>query len=96
MRRLGAAGIPAGAVLDTMELAGEPTFYDRGILQVMDHPTTMGYRMPAWPVRHDGAPPTVHASPLLGQHSREVLADWLGLDERKIEGLVRDKVVVQR
>ena len=57
MRLLGAAGIPAGAVLDTKELTDEPTFYDRGILQVMDHPTVKGYGMPAWPVRHDGAPP---------------------------------------
>src|SRR5262245_42256257 len=46
MRRIGAAGIPAGAVLDTLELAEEPTFYQRGILQVMDHPTVSGYRMP--------------------------------------------------
>jgi formyl-CoA transferase len=38
MRMLGEAGIPAGAVLDTKEIADEPTFYSRGILQVMDHP----------------------------------------------------------
>ncbi len=57
MRRVGAAGIPAGAVLDTKELAEEPTFQERGILQAMEHPTVEGYGMPAWPVRHDGAPP---------------------------------------
>ena len=57
MRLLGGAGIPAGAVLDTKELIDDPTFHDRGILQVMDHPVVKNYRMPAWPVRHDGAPP---------------------------------------
>jgi formyl-CoA transferase len=95
MRRLGAAGIPAGAVLDTIELAEEPTFRDRGILQVMDHPTVEGYCMPAWPVRHDGAPPTVTAAPLLGQHTAEVLAGWLGLGAGEIEGLVREKVIAR-
>jgi formyl-CoA transferase len=96
MRRLGAAGIPAGAVLDTQELAEEPTFHDRGILQTMEHPTVKGYCVPAWPVRHDGAPPSVKAAPLLGEHTAEVLAGWLDLDEGAIEGLVRDKVVMRR
>jgi formyl-CoA transferase len=96
MRIVGAAGIPAGAVLDTKELAEDQTFYDRGILQVMDHPTVKGYQMPAWPVRHNGAPPTVKASPLLGQHSAEVLESWLGLDKRAIEGLAQEKVISRR
>ena len=69
MRLIGSAGIPAGAVLDTKELADDKTFYDRGVLQIMDHPAVKGYAMPTWPVRHDGAPPTVKASPLLGEHS---------------------------
>jgi formyl-CoA transferase len=93
MRLLGAAGIPAGAVLDTKELAEEPTFHDRGILQVMDHPTVKDYCMPAWPVRHDGAPPAVAAAPLLGEHTAEVLARWLGLGPLEIEGLAQEKVV---
>jgi crotonobetainyl-CoA:carnitine CoA-transferase CaiB-like acyl-CoA transferase len=95
MRLLGEAGIPAGSVLDTKELAEEQTFFQRGILQVMDHPVIKDYAMPAWPVRHDGAPPTVAASPLLAEHSAEVLKSWLGLDQREIEGLVQEKIVSQ-
>ena len=96
MRILGAAGIPAGAVLDTKELADEPTFYERGVLQVIDHPHRKDYAMPSWPVRHDGAPPTVKASPLLGEHSAQVLAAWLGLSEREIGELAREKVISKR
>jgi formyl-CoA transferase len=96
MRLLGEAGIPAGAVLDTKELSEELTFYERGILQVMDHPVIKDYALPAWPVRHDGAPPTVAASPLLAEHTEEVLASWLGLDERAIDGLVQEQVVSRR
>ena len=96
MRLIGSAGIPAGAVLDTKELADDKTFYDRGVLQVMDHPTVKGYAMPTWPVRHDGAPPTVKASPLLGEHSGEVLGSWLGMSEREIEGLAQEKVITRR
>jgi crotonobetainyl-CoA:carnitine CoA-transferase CaiB-like acyl-CoA transferase len=96
MRLIGAAGIPAGAVLDTKELAEDKTFYDRGILQVVDHPLVKGYQMPTWPVRHNGAPPPVKAAPLLGEHSGQVLASWLGMSERDIDGLVQDKVIAKR
>lgn len=96
MRLIGGAGIPAGSVLDTMDLAEDQSFYDRGVLQVMDHPQVKGYRMPTWPVRHNGAPPTVKASPLLGQHSGEVLASWLGLSESEIERLAQQKVITRR
>jgi formyl-CoA transferase len=96
MRILGAAGIPAGAVLDTKELVDEPTFYERGVLQKMQHPDVKDYAMPAWPVRHDGAPPAVKASPLLGEHSMQVLASWLGLSERDIEALAQQKVISKR
>ena len=96
MHRLGSAGIPAGAVLDTKELADDRTFYERGVLQVMDHPDRKNYAVPAWPVRHDGAPPAVKAAPLLGEHSTQVLSSWLGLSEREIEGLVQQKAISRR
>ena len=96
MRRLSAAGIPAGAVLDTRELAEDATFHERGILQTMEHASVEGYVMPGWPVRHDGAPPAVTAAPLLGEHTAEVLAGWLSMDAEAIEGLVREKVVRRR
>ena len=65
MRLIGAAGVPAGAVLDTMELMNEPSFTERGILQTAQHPTGP-FKMPSWPVRFDGAPPKLEPAPLLG------------------------------
>jgi formyl-CoA transferase len=96
MRILGEAGIPAGAVLDTKELMDDPTFHQRGILQVMDHPENKDYCVPAWPVRHNGAPPLIKGAPLLAEHTDEVLANWLGMSAREIDGLVQEKVVSRR
>jgi formyl-CoA transferase len=96
MRLLGSAGIPAGAVLDTKELYEDKTFYERGIMQEMTHPAIKDYAIPAWPVRHNGKPPAVKASPLLAEHSAEVLQSWLGLDARAIEGLAADKIITRR
>ena len=60
MALISGAGVPAGAVFDSMELTNEPTFYERGILQTMqlgDWKMTMT----TWPVRFDGAPAPVGA-----------------------------------
>ena len=87
MRIIGGAGIPAGAVLDTMELHNDPTFAQRGILQTMQHPTNGPYKMPAWPVRFAGSPPPLKPAPLLGEHSADVLGEWLGLSEGDVAAL---------
>ena len=93
MRMLGSAGIPAGAVLDSKELYEDQNFYERGILQTMQHPSISDYAIPAWPVRHDGAPPAVSSSPMLGEHSAEVLKSWLGMSDGEVEGLAQEKVI---
>jgi formyl-CoA transferase len=92
MRLVGAAGVPAGAVLDTGDLLAEPSFVERGIIQTMQHPSGT-LRMPAFPVRFDGAPAPVEPAPLLGQHTSEVFADWLGMSPGDIDAL-REKGVV--
>ena len=93
MRIIGAAGIPAGAVLDSKELHDDPSFERRGILQTMQHPKNGPYKMPTWPVRFSGSPPPLRPAPLLGEHSDAVLAEWLGLGERDLEGLRRDGAI---
>jgi formyl-CoA transferase len=93
MTLVGGATIPAGAVLDTRELADDPTFEQRGIRQAMPHPTHDGYVMSGWPVRFGGAPPTVGPAPLLGQHGPEVLAEWLSYDQGRITELRDAKVL---
>jgi formyl-CoA transferase len=93
MRILGDAGIPAGAVLDTKELADDATFMQRGILQDVDRSGGPEFRMPTWPVRHNGAPPPVTAAPALGEHTGDVLERWLGLTRRDIDGLEQDNII---
>jgi len=92
MTLVSGVGVPAGAVFDTMELQNDPSFEKRGIMQVMDHPNGP-FKMPAWPVRVDGQPPRVKASPLLGQHNADVLSAWLGLGADDVAGLKREGVV---
>ena len=86
-RLVGEAGIPAGAVLDTMELQNDVTFEQRGIMQTMKHPVHRDFKMPGWPVRVDGKPATLKSSPVLGAHTDIVLGDWLGLSAGELGAL---------
>ena len=58
----------------------------RGIIQAMQHPNG-DFRMPAFSVRFDGAPPPVKPSPLLGEHTTQVFGEWLGMSTSDIAGL---------
>jgi crotonobetainyl-CoA:carnitine CoA-transferase CaiB-like acyl-CoA transferase len=93
MQRFGSAGVPAGAVFDTLELMHDASFAERGIIQTVDHPTSGKVKMPTWPVRFDGAPPRLRPSPELGQHVEEVLGGWLGMPASEIAALRQDGIV---
>jgi crotonobetainyl-CoA:carnitine CoA-transferase CaiB-like acyl-CoA transferase len=93
MRLVGSATIPAGAVLDTREISDDKTFQQRNIRQTMTHPAVGDYVMSGWPVRFGGQPPAVSPAPLLGQHSSDVLADWLSMDAAAIGQMHTGKVI---
>jgi formyl-CoA transferase len=93
MKLIGAAGVPAGAVFDTLELMNDPSLAERGIMQTIDHATTGKVKMPAWPVRFDGAPPQVKPSPQLGQHVDDVLGSWLAMGAKELAALRQEGIV---
>ncbi len=94
-RLVSGATIPAGPVLDTRELADDKTFETRKIRQTMRHPAVGDYVMSGWPVRFGGEPPAVKPAPLLGQHSGNVLGDWLKMDKDAIGALKAAKVITE-
>jgi len=93
MEIIGAAGIPAGAVLDTLELTNDPTFEQRGIMQTIEHPVVGPFKMVAWPVRFSGSPPPVEPAPLLGANNNDVLTNWLGLTEVQVNDLHGQSII---
>jgi crotonobetainyl-CoA:carnitine CoA-transferase CaiB-like acyl-CoA transferase len=93
MRLISAVGVPAGAVLDTMELHNDPDFEKRGIMQVMRHPACGDFKMPTWPVRFGGGTLPVGPAPLLGEHNAAVVGEWLGLSAGELAKLHQDGVI---
>ena len=92
MQIIGAAGVPAGAIHDTLELQNDQSFQKRGIMQTMHHPDG-DWVCESWPVRFDGRPPELRPSPKLGQHTDEVFVSWLGLSNGEIDKLRAEKVL---
>ena len=92
MEKLIAVGVPSSAVFDTMELLNEPSFEERGLMQIVHH-RQGDYKMATWPVRIDGKTVRLKPSPALGGDSAEVLHNWLGIDAAEVTALHQDGVI---
>ncbi|HEY1455985.1 MAG TPA: CoA transferase [Candidatus Dormibacteraeota bacterium] len=76
--RLEAAGIPAGPILDLAEAFIAPVAADRQMRIEIDHPVAGRISQVGAPWKLDGASsPIRRPPPVLGQHSDEVIRDWL-------------------
>ncbi|MBS0243972.1 MAG: CoA transferase, partial [Proteobacteria bacterium] len=92
MQKLGAAGVPCGAVMDTKELSEDPTMLKREIFVDVDHPVRGKVRIPGWPVKMTDSYVPVKASPILGADNANVYSEWLGLSKSDLEALKKDGV----
>jgi formyl-CoA transferase len=85
MTALGAAGVPAGALRSTTEVLGDADLRERGIFVTVDDPGRGKVTIPAYPVKMSRSPVRVTAPPQPGEHTGEVLRDWLGADAAAVE-----------
>ncbi len=80
MRILGEAGVPCSATHDTRDLFDNPHFEARGFIEEIEHPEHGPIRLLGWAPRMEKSVVPMRAAPLLGEHTREVLYDDLGID----------------
>jgi crotonobetainyl-CoA:carnitine CoA-transferase CaiB-like acyl-CoA transferase len=91
---LAAAGVPAGAINNVAQAMADPQVKARGIDFTMAHPLKPDLRLIASPVRLSRTPASYDLPPpLIGQHTDEVLRDWLDLGAEDIAALRRDGVI---
>jgi formyl-CoA transferase len=90
MAILGEAGVPAGAVYDTLELYNDQNLEERGMFQKVRHPERGDLKVAAWPVKMSGSDVPLQVAPLLGEHNEAVLGDWLGLGRDEVDALKAD------
>ncbi|MBX3608263.1 MAG: CoA transferase [Hydrogenophaga sp.] len=85
---LEAAKVPCGPINDLAEVFADPHVRERQMVHTWQHPladsielVASPIKMSATPVRNDLPPP------LLGQHTDEVLAEWIGADSQRLTQL---------
>ncbi len=73
------AGVPCGPINDLAAVFADPQVQARQLKVTLEHPLAGQVDLVANPIRLSRTPAEYRtAPPLLGQHTREVLADWLG------------------
>ncbi|MCK0208183.1 formyl-CoA transferase [Starkeya koreensis] len=85
MEILNEVDIPCGPVLSMKEIAEDQSLYATGTLVELDHPTRGKYLTVGNPIKLSDNDVEVERSPLLGEHTEEILAEVLRLDGDEIE-----------
>lgn len=91
---LEAGGVPCGPINRMDQVFADPQVQARGMHIALPHPLAGTVPLVANPIRLSGSPASYrHAPPLLGQHTGEVLSEWLGLDAATLAALQHNRVI---
>jgi formyl-CoA transferase len=76
--------IPVGPILSMKEIADEPSLRATGTVVEVDHPMRGPYLTVGNPIKLSDSPADVRRSPLLGEHTDEILRKVLGYADKEI------------
>jgi formyl-CoA transferase len=76
--------IPVGPILSMKEIAEEKSLRDTGTVVEVDHPGRGKYLTVGNPVKLSDSPADVRRSPLLGEHTEEILRKVLGYSDNEV------------
>ena len=79
--------IPVGPILSMKEIAEEKSLRTTGTVVEVDHPTRGPYLTVGNPIKLSDLPADVRRSPLLGEHTDEVLRDVLRYSDKEIAAI---------
>jgi crotonobetainyl-CoA:carnitine CoA-transferase CaiB-like acyl-CoA transferase len=93
LARMEAAGLPAGPVLDILQVHADPHAQARDMFPQAEHPVAGTVRTIGLPVKFSATPGAVdRPAPMLGQHGAEVMAE-LDYSEEEIAEMTRAGVL---
>ena len=88
------AGIPCGPINKIDRVMKDPQVLAREMIVEVDHPVAGKFKMPGIPIKLSETPGEIESpSPLLGQHTEEILNELLGLSKEDVAKLKEEGVL---
>ena len=92
LAELEAAGVPAGPINTLDQVYKDPQVQAREMWRELPHPTAGKVPVAASPLKFSDSPVQYRRpAPLLGEHTRQVLSERLGLSEEEIQALAQPR-----
>jgi formyl-CoA transferase len=85
--------IPCGPILSMKEISQEQSLRETGTIVEVDHPERGPYLTVGCPIKLSDSPVDVQRSPLLGEHTMEILKDVLGYSDEELDRVVSSGAV---
>jgi len=86
LEKLNEIDVPCGPILSTQDLIDDPSLNASGIIATVDHPERGAFKTVGCPLVLSDTPVTIVPSPLLGEHSEEILRE-IGHDGASVQEL---------
>ncbi len=93
MQAIAGAGVPCGAVFNTLELMHDPDLHARGIMTKIEHPQRGEVNVAGWPLKMSDSHVPVASSPLLGADNEAIYGDWLGCSKDEVMDMRERKII---
>ena len=93
MRKLNEFDVPCGPILDMGEIAEESALRATGTVVEVDHPKRGKFLTVGNPIKLSDSPTEVIRSPLLGEHTDEILKSIVGWNDSEIEAARKEGAV---
>lgn len=85
--------IPVGPILSMKEISEDEGLYETGTMVKVPHPERGEYLSVGCPIKLSDSDVEVERSPLLGEHTREILQDVLGFEGDALEEVIASGAV---
>lgn len=91
--RLNAMNVPCGPVMDTQDLMNDAHLKERQMIVEVDHPERGTFTTVGSPLKLSDSPVEIQASPLLSEHTADILQEVLGYTTEEVSKLRAEGVV---
>jgi crotonobetainyl-CoA:carnitine CoA-transferase CaiB-like acyl-CoA transferase len=88
------AGVPCGPINRIDQVVADPQVQARGMITAIHHPEVGAVRLAGSPIKLSRTPSRVdRPAPRLGEHTADVLKEWLGLEAQTIDALKQEQII---